>query len=148
MAIKEINNKSDGNFDDLLPNVSIKYSIKRTNGGYFQSVQKAIELTTVAFNKTGIDACIGAQSNTESKAIAQIFNAFSTIQISYGSTSSSLSYRDPFPYFFRTCISDAAQSLAMANMIYNYFGWRKVSIFSSTDSYGSDGIYVFKNEAQ
>jgi hypothetical protein len=58
-----------------------------------------------------------------------------------------LSYIAPYPYYFRTCTSEAAQSIALADIIYNYYGWRHVSIFSTADSYGNDLAYVFQGEA-
>ena len=147
MAVKEINDKKDGIEDNLLPRTKIKISVGGSDGSYFGAVNNALYFEKIAFNGSGIDACIGANADTESNAIAQIFNVFDTIQISYGSTASYLSYLGPYPYFFRTCTSEAYQSVGLASMIKTVFGWNHVSTFSSTDSYGSDGLFLFKQEA-
>ena len=148
MAIREINDKYDGIADHLLPNTRLNFEVKSSDGSYLGAVLGALAMSMTDFNKTGILGCIGAHADIESEAIAQVFNAFDTNQISYASTASALSYSGPYPRFYRTCTSEAAQSVALADMIYNYFGWRKVTLFYTSDSYGSDGGYEFKQEAQ
>ena len=147
MALDEINNKFDGVHDELLPSTHLYFAIKYTDGVYINAIKDALVLTEEAFNGTGIQACIGAALDVDSEAVAQIFNAYSLNQVSYASTASTLSYATTYPGFFRTCTSEAAQSIAIADMIYKTFGWRKISLFYTSDSYGSDGGYVFQSEA-
>ena len=63
-------------------------------------------------------------------------------QVCYAATGSYLSYAAPYPYFFRTCSDDAFQGEAIAKL-FTHFGWTNVATFSSTDSFGSDGIQQF-----
>ena len=147
LALKQINDKRDGVADYLLPRTTIKYTIQNSYNTYLGSLEDALSMELSSFNGTGIIACIGAAFDIESEAIAQVFNAFYTNQISYGSTASALSYAGPYPRFFRTCTSEAAQSIALADLVYNYFKWERVSLFYTSDSYGSDGGYVFQQEA-
>ena len=95
LALKQINDKRDGVADYLLPRTTIKYTIQNSYNTYLGSLEDALSMELSSFNGTGIIACIGAAFDIESEAIAQVFNAFYTNQISYGSTASALSYAGP-----------------------------------------------------
>ncbi len=62
MAIREINNKSDGIYDDLLPQTRLKL-VTRHSGSYFSTATIAANLLHKSFNNEGIRACIGPGTN-------------------------------------------------------------------------------------
>lgn len=97
-------------------------------------------MCTNVFNGNGTLGTVGGHTNTASNAFAQIFNGFKQNQVAYASTGSYLSYVTPYPYFMRTCADDAFQGVALADIVSDYFGWNIVTVFSTTDTYGSDGI--------
>lgn len=152
MALREINNKHDGYYDDLLPRTKIVASIRISKGNdthpdFIDDVYDAIYVAAKAFNGTGVQANIATASNSASNNVAQIFNGFKLVQVAYGSTGSFLSYSTPFPYYYRTCSDDAFQGYALAEIISMHFHWKSVSVFSSIDSYGSDLFQQFSIRA-
>ncbi|MHA1444762.1 MAG: ABC transporter substrate-binding protein, partial [Candidatus Hodarchaeales archaeon] len=65
------------------------------------------------------------------------------VQISYASSSPSLSDRSLYPYFMRVCASDADQGLAIAKLV-KAFGWTRGAVIHTSDSYGTGLIEIFK----
>jgi hypothetical protein len=62
MAIREINNKSDGLYDDLLPGIQFKLATQHP-GIMFSTATIAANILRKSFNGTGIRACIGPGTN-------------------------------------------------------------------------------------
>lgn len=118
LAVKEINADST-----LLPNTTFKIAVKDTKLNLGKTFFATLELSKSAFGGKGVDACIGPQASGESDAAATVLSQFSTVQISYSSTSPLLSNKVNYRYFARTCPSDAFQGAAMAGMVADYFGW-------------------------
>lgn len=147
MAIRDLNNKTDGLYDNILTNTAVEFALRESPGPFIDDIYSAIDLCAKVFNSTGVQGVVGAHNNDVSNAIAQIFNGFKMNQIAYGSTGSFLSYVGPYPYYFRTCSDDALQGIAMADIIYNHYKWTKVSTFSTSDTFGSDGIQQFNSRA-
>ncbi len=147
MAVREINNKTDGLYDDVLANTTIKFAVRDTRGPFIYDIDDATELSLDVFNKTGVKIVVGAASNSASSAIAQVFNDFKVNQVAYASTGSFLSYVGPYPYYFRTCMDDAFEGYALADIAYKYYKWDIISIFSSSDSFGTDGFLQFSLRA-
>ncbi|KNE62763.1 hypothetical protein AMAG_07948 [Allomyces macrogynus ATCC 38327] len=83
----------------------------------------------------GSVAIIGELSSQNSLAIALAANRYKLWQCSGASTSSALSDKANFPYFFRTIQDDPQQGVAMAYFLRS-MGWRSVNTLSSSDSYG------------
>ncbi|KAJ3365841.1 Metabotropic GABA-B receptor subtype 3A [Allomyces arbusculus] len=83
----------------------------------------------------GSVAIIGELSSQISLAIALAANRYKLWQCSGASTSSALSDKGNFPYFFRTIQDDPQQGVAMAYFLQS-MGWKSVNTLSSSDSYG------------
>ena len=147
MALKEINDKSDGVADHLLPNTQLLFRIrdsKRSNGKAFLA---AIDLASEVFNKEGVAAIIGAASSGPSASAATITAQFQVPQISYSSTSPALSDGKQYSYFMRTPPSDALEGEAIADVLRNYMGYTYIATVNSDDSYGSGGVEAFRAAA-
>lgn len=147
MAVREINNKTDGIYDDVLVNTTIKFAVRDTRGPFIDDIEDAKDLAAVVFNNTGVKVVVGAASNAASSAIAQVFNDYKIDQVAYASTGSFLSYVGPYPYYFRTCMDDAFEGYALADIAKKYYGWDIISTFSSSDSFGTDGFLQFSLRA-
>jgi hypothetical protein len=108
MAIKELNNKTDGVYDNLLPNTQIKFVVAEESDEFITDIETNLDLNKNAFGsqvaagKPKLHGIIGGLTNRASDAIAQVANGFKLTQIAYGSTGSFLSYIGPYPYFLRT----------------------------------------------
>lgn len=118
MAVRDINSDKE-----LLPNTTVKVSIRDTKFNVGKTFFSALDVSTKSFNGEGVNACIGPAASGESEAAATVFSHFSTPQISYSSTNPLLSNKINFPYFARTCPSDAFQGSAMADIVSKHYGW-------------------------
>ncbi|KNE73273.1 hypothetical protein AMAG_17443 [Allomyces macrogynus ATCC 38327] len=83
----------------------------------------------------GSVAIIGELSSQISLAIALAANRYKLWQCSGASTSSALSDKANFPFFYRTIQDDPQQGVAMAYFLRS-MGWKSVNTLSSSDSYG------------
>ena len=119
LAVKEINADNA----TILPHTTIKIAVRDSRVNVGKTFFATLDMATNAFNKTGVDACIGGASSAESDAASNVLTQFSTVQISYSSTSPLLSAKINYPYFARTCPSDSFQGAAMADLVSNYYGW-------------------------
>ena len=118
LAVREINADRT-----LLPYTELLIAVRDSRLNVGKSFFASLDLATTAFGGVGIDACIGADSSGESEAAATVFAQFSTVQISYSSTSPLLSTKINYPFFARTCPSDAFQGAAMADLVATHYGW-------------------------
>ena len=160
MAVREINDKSDNVSDNLLPTTVIDialfdsagtsleslYLTKDSDEELISSMNAAVQVAT-SFQGRGVHGCVGPASNIQAQGVTPIFNTYKISYVTYASTASYLSYVQPYPYYIRTAFSDAFQSIAIADVIYNYFRWTKVVVFSTSDSYGGDSAFEFKTAA-
>ena len=117
MAVNEINNKKDGIFDDILPDVQVRYGVRDSLHTFQNAVLAAIDLTQNQFLPHGVDAVIGAGDNFATEALAAILTGTNTPQISYGSGASDLSHSNVYPTHLRVYPSDAYQGTAMIDIM-------------------------------
>ena len=117
MAVNEINNKTDGVFDDILPDVRVRYGVRDSLHTFQNSVLAAIDLTQNQFLPNGVDVVIGAGDNSVTEALSQILQHSNTPQISYGSGATELSHSDVYPTHLRVYPSDAYQGTAMMDIM-------------------------------
>lgn len=81
---------------------------------------------------------IGGQQSSVSVEMASVLRVIETPQISYLSTSASLSNRDRYPFFLRTVPSDTTQVQAILSIL-RYFKWTHASVVYSIGEYGEGG---------
>ena len=118
-AIREINNKTDGVADDLLPHTQLRFTHRDSKRDGASAFVGARELALDAFDGEGIALVIGAASSGPSKLAALALTPSRTPQISYSSTSATLSDGSTYPYFLRTPPSDAFQARGLADLARN-----------------------------
>lgn len=147
-AVNEINNKTDGIADDLLPNTRLLFATrdsKRDTGSAFLGAR---QLVLEAFDGLGVSAVVGAASSGPSQLAALALGPTRTPQISYSSTSATLSDGATYKYFLRTPPSDAFQARGLAELAKQLFGFTRLAAVSSSDAYGADGIAAFLEAAR
>ena len=133
MALEEINNKTDGIADELLPNTSLLWTYRNTrcNEGYGYVASE--QLTYAAFEGRGSDVLIGPYCSSVSTVAHALAAERRRSLVSFASTSTKLS---GLPYFFRTVPADSHQSRALVDLI-TYLGFRRVATVASGDAYGA-----------
>ena len=151
-AIEEINNSTE-----ILPNVTLGYDIRDSANEVQFAMDAALDFSSseefynkdFGSNKTcsnsSIIAVIGGAGSKISKAAAYILGVSSIPQISYSSTSPSLSNKANFPSFLRTIPPDHVQAQVMADLV-TFFNWTYVSTIATDEDYGRLGIEAFKLE--
>uniref|UniRef100_A0A3Q3B6E3 Extracellular calcium-sensing receptor-like n=1 Tax=Kryptolebias marmoratus TaxID=37003 RepID=A0A3Q3B6E3_KRYMA len=125
-AIEEINNSTD-----LLPGISLGYSIHDTCGSIARSVKVALALNNGNDN---------VSSNSEESCNRRA-------QISHFATCACLSDKSKYPSFLRTVPSDYYQSRALAQLV-KHFGWTWVGAVRTNDDYGNNGMATFTETAE
>lgn len=154
-AIEEINNNSK-----ILSNVTLGYDIRDSANEVQFAMNDALDFSSstesgTIYNKdsrtnntcsnSSIVAVIGGAGSKISKAAAYVLGVTSIPQISYSSTSPSLSDKANFPSFLRTIPPDYIQAQVMADLV-TFFNWSYVSTVATDEDYGRLGIEAFKRE--
>ena len=124
-ALREVNDKSDGVADHLLPNTRIQFAYMDSKCDPSTSLSTALHLTRNAFNQAGVSAIIGAGCSGASEVAAQVAQAARVPIISPSATSPALSDGKGYPFFLRTIPSGALGSAVMVEllqMLWNYTG--------------------------
>ncbi|XP_014832508.1 PREDICTED: extracellular calcium-sensing receptor-like, partial [Poecilia mexicana] len=152
-AIEEINNRTD-----LLPDVSLGYSIYDTCGSIPRSIKVALALNnrnesvssnsdTPCTKPVQVQAIVGETSSSPSTAISTLIGPFHIPLISHFATCACLSDKTKYPSFLRTVPSDYYQSRALAHLV-KHFGWTWVGAVRSDDDYGNNGMAAFTETAE
>lgn len=90
----------------------------------------------------GAHLVIGSSGSTVSAAMASVLTPYKIIQISYASSSPSLSDRSTYPYFMRTVPSEADQAYAISDLIES-LGLDYGATISTDDIFGTALISQF-----
>ncbi|XP_003387246.2 PREDICTED: metabotropic glutamate receptor 3-like [Amphimedon queenslandica] len=145
----------------LLPNLTLGYDIrdtcKRENVAMDETIDIVLssgdlELESCAVVNTStseqvpVSVIIGAFESFITTPMAGLLRLFQKSQISYGSSSTALSNRELYSYFFRTFPPDDKQAQAMVDLIVHY-GWDHISTINSNNLYGQRGIEEVKKHA-
>ncbi|KAK3084836.1 hypothetical protein FSP39_019949 [Pinctada imbricata] len=153
-AIQQVNDKS-GQFANILRNVKLggvglDACMSTIRSGYLISDihNGLITLTRngQTVNPDDISLYIGGYSSDSSLYMARILSELKVPQISYASSSESLSDQFRYPYFLRTVPADDKQSLAMIRFL-NAKNIRYVQVVQTPDDYGTMGAAKFNELA-
>ncbi|XP_074496817.1 extracellular calcium-sensing receptor-like [Sebastes fasciatus] len=149
-AIDEINRNSN-----LLPNVTLGYSLNDNCGALFVGFSGALSLASGLEEQFILDkTCVGTppvlgilgdSTSTRSIAISTVLGLYRLPMVSYFATCSCLSDRKKFPSFFRTIPSDAFQVRAMIQIL-RHFGWTWAGLLVSDDDYGLHAARSFQSD--
>ena len=147
MAIDELNNKTDGIFDDILPETQIKFACRVNPTSFTDTAIEVIDLETVAFGGLGIEVAIGALTNNLSQSMSSFLQDMDILQIGY-SPGSIMSHNDLYTNFMRTYPSDALDAMWVSEVLVNHYGYQRAAVFSATeDTDSSDSLVEFSENA-
>lgn len=146
LAIRELNDKGDGLYDEVLPDVEVKLTLHDTMRDPAQGFRGAMQLAQRPFANSGVHAYLGAASSGVTKQVSLLSTELGMPQISYSSTAADLSDAERYPLLMRTPMSDAHQANAMADVV-AHFGWDTVATIASTSYYGQSGMKAFRDAA-
>ncbi len=145
-AIDKINNDTE-----ILPNITLGTQIYDTCLSKTIAADRAKEFIKLSLTqnieKGQLAGVVGALASGVSLVVANFLRVFEIPQISYASTSCSLSNKDIYSYFLRTVPPDTFQARAMVDIVKKY-GWTYISTVHSYGEYGETGIRKFKQFAK
>ncbi|WAR03383.1 GRM7-like protein [Mya arenaria] len=153
-AINKVNDKS-GQFANILKNIKLggiglDACQSAVRGGYL--VSNIYSGLTELFrddefiDPDKIDAYIGTYSSDRSIHLARLLKSLNMPQISFGSTSVTLTDENRYPFFLRTVPADDRQVTGMIKFL-REFDIRYVQVVHSADNYGEQGAEIFKQVA-
>ncbi|XP_066912451.1 metabotropic glutamate receptor 3-like [Clytia hemisphaerica] len=99
------------------------------------TMRSGVECKCVGERDSRLIGIVGGARSTVSSSASFLLGTDSVPQISYASTSPSLSEKARYPNFLRTVPSDLTQTLAISDLMV-YFKWSYVSVLASDDEYG------------
>ncbi|KAL1499616.1 hypothetical protein AB1Y20_011815 [Prymnesium parvum] len=146
-ALREINNKSDGVADELLPHTQLRFAFRDSRCDSAVAMLGALDLTRNAFSSLGVSAIIGAGCSGATQAAAQVARSVNIPMVSPSSTSPSLSDGRAYPYLLRTSASEAITSVGIVAVLQELFHYTSAAIVSSSDAYGVGGSNAFRDAA-
>lgn len=126
IAVKTINS-------DSVYNIRLEYDIIETAVDVDSCRKRAAMLAP------DVDMIIGEARSECSIAISRQTNHSVVPQISYASTSPFLSDKTKYPYFFRTCPSDAHQAKALSELVMAH-DWQTLGTIAVKDEYSLELI--------
>eukprot|EP00966_Prymnesium_polylepis_P156617 3618842-Prymnesium_polylepis.1 len=126
-ALREINNKTDGVADHLLPSTQIVYAYYDDKCDSSKGLAGALHLTRNAFGQ-GIAAIIGAGCSGASVPAAQVAALESTPILSPSSLSPALSDGKAYPSFLRVVPSDSFIATALVDVLMHLFNYTSVAL--------------------
>ena len=136
---------------NLLPNITLGTQIYDTCLSKTIAAEHAKEFIKLSLErdrkKGQLAGVVGAFTSGVSLVVANFLRVFEIPQISYASTSETLSNKDIYSYFLRTVPPDSFQARAMVDII-KKFGWTYISTVNSHGEYGENGISNVKQLAK
>ena len=99
--------------------------------------------TVEAYEVIGL---IGSESSTTTVQIANLLTSFKIPMVSYLATATPLSYKDKYPYFYRTVPTDSVQARVIMELL-AYFNWSHVSVVYTKGVYGEQAFEALNKMA-
>ena len=148
MTIEMINNKTDGFYDDLLPDTQIQYTLRDSKRSAGEATVRALDIYQDKTQVCGVpEFFVGPASSGPTMSVQSVLKIFEKPQMSYSATSGALSDDSVYPAFARTPPTDVLQSNLIATFVKTYLGSDFVTTIGGDDSYSKGGLDDFKKFA-
>jgi ABC-type branched-subunit amino acid transport system substrate-binding protein len=131
LAVREINNKSDGIFDDVLPSTTLQFAV-RGGGAYMNLDFVDFIFLEEAFNNDGVVGAVNAQDNGDALLTGVLSTKLWTPIVNSVANSGLFDDHYTYPFVSKVVALESYQGLVLQNLLCTYFNARKVVIFTST----------------
>eukprot|EP00966_Prymnesium_polylepis_P013344 307866-Prymnesium_polylepis.1 len=139
-ALREINDKTDGVADDLLPVTKLRVAFRDSKCDPAEAViDHTLGLTRTAFNGAGVHAIVGAGCSDASLQASPLAASGRVPIISPTSTSTTLSEGQAHPYFLRSIPADSVTADVLVKTLAELWRYTSIALVYSTDTYGRSG---------
>jgi ABC-type branched-subunit amino acid transport system substrate-binding protein len=142
MAINEINNKSDGVMDDLLPNTELVYAVANRISDDIEAIEGTKYLIH-SFYDSGVSGVVNCLSSNMALTTALVSTDKQLFQVFSFASDSSLGRGLEFPYKAQTNVLDSFVGKVLQELLCEYYHARTVVTIFSGDEYGSKSILEF-----
>ena len=150
--------------ETLLPNITLGFDIRDScyseNIGLDETIDVIISGNQLDVGSNGCESTnmgstnasiptvgiVGAAASRVSIPVASLGRLFEVPQVSFASTSPTLSGRETYSYFYRTVPPDNLQAKAIIDILLR-FSWNYISIIYVGDAYGQPGAQVLRQLA-
>ena len=132
-ALRELNNKSDGISDWLLPRTHIEFAFRDSKCDARYGLTGALSLTETS-STTPLVGIIGAGCSDATETAAQVASVTGLPIISPSATSPALSNGISYPSFLRTIPSETIVIGVMMDALITIFNYSRVALVSSNDA--------------
>eukprot|EP00966_Prymnesium_polylepis_P264545 6111573-Prymnesium_polylepis.1 len=146
-ALREVNNKTDGVVDHLLPSTQLKFAYRDSKCDATSTLAGALHLTRDSFDGEAVSAVIGAGCSDASRMAAQVASTSSVPTVSPSATSPLLSDGRAVPYLLRLAPSDIKAAECIVDVLQHLLGYSSVALASSSDPFGVGGAQAFDDAA-
>ena len=133
-AFREINNKSDGVADHLLPGTKLAFSLRDSKCDARAGLSGVLSLMRDGFGGLGVSAIVGADCSGPTLSAAQVAAVSNVPIVSGGATTPELSDGLTYPTFFRTIPTSAMEAQGLIDILAELFNYTHVALVSSTDA--------------
>jgi ABC-type branched-subunit amino acid transport system substrate-binding protein len=130
MAINEINDKTDGIYDDLLPSTHLSIGVR--GSAELPAAMDGFSELRESFSGEGVFSVVNALPSAETLLINQVSTAAKVAQIISVANSAEFFIHEDYPYVSRTLAVQAYESVVLSELLCSYFKARKIVTISNT----------------
>jgi ABC-type branched-subunit amino acid transport system substrate-binding protein len=130
MAINEINDKTDGIYDDLLPSTHLSIGVR--GSAELPAAMDGFSELRESFSGEGVFSVVNALPSAEALLINQVSTAAKVAQIISVANSAKFFIHEDYPYVSRTLAVQAYESVVLSELLCSYFKARKIVTISNT----------------
>jgi ABC-type branched-subunit amino acid transport system substrate-binding protein len=130
MAINEINDKTDGIYDDLLPSTHLSIGVRGSTE--LPAAMDGFSELRESFSGEGVFSVVNALPSAEALLINQVSAAAKVAQIISVANSAEFFIHEDYPYVSRTLAVQAYESVVLSELLCSYFKARKIVTISNT----------------
>jgi ABC-type branched-subunit amino acid transport system substrate-binding protein len=145
MALREINDKTDGIADDLLPNSQIVFASMNYIPENLAAVH-AVDYVVHSFFESGVVATVNALPSVTSLATDMITSVEKVFQVLVDSTDSKFGNGEDHPYKAQTGVLDTFNGMVLQQIMCDYYHIAKVVTISSGTDYGVKAAIEFGDQ--
>ncbi|KAL1499130.1 hypothetical protein AB1Y20_013641 [Prymnesium parvum] len=131
LALRQLNNKSDGVYDWLLPRTTLRLAYHPDACDASEALPAALHLTALAFAGQGVSAIIGASCGAATAVAAQVGAVARVPVVAPSAASASLGSSE---YLLRVAPSDSAIAHAAVDLLSHLFNYSRIGLVHTTDT--------------
>ena len=140
LAIEEINDKTDGIYDNILQGYELKPAIGWDATDYVGAVKVAFDLDALKPNPPV--AIISSLTDATAIAVTNVLESVKAVHIITHATSAELSKGVDYPYKIRLCQCESFFGYVLQRALWDYFHYKRIAIFSTVEYFSTQSLHA------